>query len=196
MTDATGTDLGQRGKQVLKPSSIWQTVWLEVVPALSISSLRLTPGLNAETMTVEMDLRGAPSETPIQIEAEASFAGQVVSTGSGNADKPLVLKVADPRTWSPAHPELYDLKVKLTRAGQTVDEVGSYFGMRKFEVKPDAVGQPRFMLNGEPLFLTETPDVEIEINGYLTYDREVEKMDAGFLRDLHEKLISELKTHQ
>jgi hypothetical protein len=30
--------------------------------------------------------------------------------------------------------------------------------------------------------------VEIEINGYLTYDRKVEKMDADVLRILHEEL--------
>ena len=34
-----------------------------------------------------------------------------------------------------------------------VDEVGSYFGMRKFELKRDAGGSLRFALNGEPLFL-------------------------------------------
>ena len=37
---------------------------------------------------------------------------------------------------------------------------------------------------------TETSDVEIEINGFLTYDRKVEKMDAGVLRKAHEELIN------
>jgi hypothetical protein len=36
---------------------------------------------------------------------------------------------------------------------------------------------------------TETTDVEIEINGYLTYDRKVEKMNAEVLRKAHEGLI-------
>jgi hypothetical protein len=36
---------------------------------------------------------------------------------------------------------------------------------------------------------TQTTDVEIEINGFLTYDRQVEKMDAGAVRKAHEKLI-------
>jgi hypothetical protein len=36
---------------------------------------------------------------------------------------------------------------------------------------------------------TETTDVEIEINGYLTYDRQVEKMDAETLRRVHEEVI-------
>jgi beta-galactosidase/beta-glucuronidase len=39
---------------------------------------------------------------------------------------------------------------------------------------------------------TETTDAEIEINGYLTYDREVEKMDLQRIRDLHRRLIGEL----
>jgi beta-galactosidase/beta-glucuronidase len=35
---------------------------------------------------------------------------------------------------------------------------------------------------------TQTTDVEIEINGFLTYDRQVEKMDAGILLGLHQTL--------
>ena len=35
---------------------------------------------------------------------------------------------------------------------------------------------------------TQTTDVEIEINGFLTYDRKVEKMDAGTLRQARERL--------
>ena len=36
---------------------------------------------------------------------------------------------------------------------------------------------------------TQTTDVEIEINGFLTYDRKVEKMDAQAVRRAHLKLI-------
>jgi hypothetical protein len=37
---------------------------------------------------------------------------------------------------------------------------------------------------------TQTTDIETEINGLLSYDRKVEKMDADFLRDLHQGLIN------
>ncbi|HEY9087674.1 MAG TPA: glycoside hydrolase family 2 TIM barrel-domain containing protein, partial [Anaerolineaceae bacterium] len=37
---------------------------------------------------------------------------------------------------------------------------------------------------------TQTTDVETEINGYLTYDRAVEKMDITALRRAHERLIA------
>ena len=36
---------------------------------------------------------------------------------------------------------------------------------------------------------TQTTDVEIEINGYLTYDRRLEKMDTARLKEAHTRLI-------
>jgi hypothetical protein len=35
---------------------------------------------------------------------------------------------------------------------------------------------------------TQTTDVEIEVNGFLTYDRQVEKMDGESLRKAHQHL--------
>ncbi len=35
---------------------------------------------------------------------------------------------------------------------------------------------------------TQTTDVEVEVNGLMTYDRKVMKMPADKLRDLHSKL--------
>ena len=37
---------------------------------------------------------------------------------------------------------------------------------------------------------TQTTDVEIEVNGYLTYDRKIVKMDANRLKHIHQNLIS------
>jgi hypothetical protein len=38
---------------------------------------------------------------------------------------------------------------------------------------------------------TQTTDVEIEIKGFLSYDRSVEKMDTEFILNAHEALIRE-----
>lgn len=35
---------------------------------------------------------------------------------------------------------------------------------------------------------TQITDVETEVNGYLTYDRKVEKMDKSALREVHRKI--------
>ncbi len=39
---------------------------------------------------------------------------------------------------------------------------------------------------------TQTTDVEMEVNGYVTYDREVEKMDFGRICNEHRKLCSQI----
>jgi hypothetical protein len=159
--DPTETGLQQRGKQVLRPkgiwytavSGIWQTVWLEEVPAISIESLKLTPNVDNQTLTVEVKIRGVADNGTLRVEAEAISNGEKVSSGSGPVQSPLSLSIPNPKLWSPEDPHLYDLKVRLVREGQVLDEVGSYFAMRKFGLTRDAEGHLRFALNGEPLFL-------------------------------------------
>lgn len=157
--DPTDTGLQQRGKQVLNPkgiwytpvSGIWQTVWLEVVPEVSIASLKLIPDLDSETLTVEVQLRGEVQG--VHVVTEISHNGEkIISTGEQAAG--LVRSVIpNPRVWNPSDPYLYDLKVSLVREDQVLDEVGSYFAMRKFALLKDANGHLRFALNGQPMFL-------------------------------------------
>ncbi|HNY84501.1 MAG TPA: glycoside hydrolase family 2 TIM barrel-domain containing protein, partial [Anaerolineaceae bacterium] len=50
--------------------------------------------------------------------------------------------------------------------------------------------EPLIPLGLSAAIYTELTDVETEINGYLTYDRKAEKMDANSLFDLHQRLIN------
>jgi beta-galactosidase/beta-glucuronidase len=157
--DPTDTSLQQRGKQVLNPkgiwytpvSGIWQTVWLEVVPEVSIESLKLTPDLDSESLSVEVKVRGEVND--LSVVAEISSSGEKIVSVGNQADGPIRCAVPHPRAWTPDDPYLYDLKVQLIRDGQVVDEVGSYFAMRKFGLVKDAKGHQRFALNNQPLFL-------------------------------------------
>ena len=157
--DPTDTGLQQRGKQVLHPkgiwytpiSGIWQTVWLEMVPDISIESLKLTPDLDDHSLSVEVMIRG--TGTGVHVEAEAFSGGERIARGSAPASESVRLRIPDPRKWSPADPFLYDLQVWLIRDGKTLDEVGSYFAMRKFGLAKDDNGHLRFTLNDEMLFL-------------------------------------------
>ena len=64
--DPTDSGFQRRGKQMLHPrppffsacSGIWQTVWLEPVPAASIESLQLTPDVDAGVLKVIVLGRG------------------------------------------------------------------------------------------------------------------------------------------
>jgi len=148
------TDKGPqpRGKQVLEPKSIWytavtgiwQTVWLESVPDAYITQLEIGTDAAAGTITVTV---GSNSAAAGNAQVAVSDGGRSVGTGTGPAGRPIVVRVPQPKLWSPDQPFLYDLKIKLGR-----DEVQSYAGIRTIAVQRDAAGVNRLFLNGKPLF--------------------------------------------
>ena len=123
------------------------------MPATSIQSLTLTPDLDSQILGVQVQVRGDAEVEILAVEAEAYADGERIASGAGAAAGELRLTIPNPRAWSPADPYLYDLRVRLVCGEQVLDEVGSYFAMRKFELRPDTAGHLRFTLNGEPLFL-------------------------------------------
>jgi len=159
VSDPSDSGLQQRGKQVLQPGSIWytpvsgiwQTVWLEPVPEASIEALKLTPDLDGGCLRVEARIRGVAEG--INLEVEVSSNDEPLSSAKGSANGPVVCEIPNPRAWCPADPHLYDLKIRLLHDGQVLDEVGSYFAMRKFGLVRDKTGHLRFTLNGDALFL-------------------------------------------
>jgi hypothetical protein len=58
----------------------------------------------------------------------------------------------NPKLWSPDSPFLYDLRVSLMRNGKSLDEVKSYFGLRKSSLGKDESGLTRLMLNNKFVF--------------------------------------------
>lgn len=162
--DPTDHGKQERGKQSLHPkgifytavSGIWQTVWLEPVPPMYIRSMRLAPDLDQQSLSVQITIENSSgsAECDLRCEAEASFPdGTAVSQTAGGANETLVLSIPEPRLWSPDSPFLYDLKLRLrARDGRILDEVSSYFGMRKFSIGTDRAGWKRLFLNNEPLF--------------------------------------------
>lgn len=159
--DPTGEGVGPHGKQVLNPaniyytptSGIWQTVWMEVVPNASISSLYMTPDIDKGVLNIAVN--GAAGYT---VEINAFAEGKVVSTVKGATGTSLSLPVKNAKLWSPASPYLYDLVVKLKKGNTVIDEVKSYFGMRKISVAKDGKGVDRIMLNNKPYYNLGTLD--------------------------------------
>jgi hypothetical protein len=147
-----------RGKQVSKPegiwytpvTGIWQSVWLEPLPARHILGLRLTPDVAGGVLRVRA--AGSPAVTDDEIEAVASENGRVVGSVRGRVGEDLRLAVPDAHLWSPEDPFLYDLTVRLRNGGVVVDSVGSYFGMRSVSIGRDPNGFARIALNGKPVF--------------------------------------------
>jgi galactose mutarotase len=156
------TDRGPqpRGKQVLSPggiwysavTGIWQTVWLEPVPATYVRGLVITPDVDAGTVRVRVESEGAQSAPNVRV---AVLDGRDrVAEGGGAAGAELTIPVPRAKLWSPRDPFLYGLRVSLAGG----DAVTSYFGMRKIAVGADGAGFNRLLLNGRPLFELGTLD--------------------------------------
>jgi hypothetical protein len=155
--DPTNSQAIACGKQDLNPSGIWytpatgiwQTVWLEPVPLDSICMLKLIPDVDFNTLRVTVDV--SESARTLMVQATAYRDGKAAGTVSGTAGQELNLTLHNPRLWSPEDPYLYDLKVVLKRDDSVVDEIDSYFGMRKIELKK-VDGVNRMCLNGQFVF--------------------------------------------
>jgi beta-galactosidase/beta-glucuronidase len=151
--DPTDQGNSPKGKQVLKPegimytasSGIWQTVWLETVPAEYIDHLQLTPDVDNSNLRILVNVTKNSKDYTV----EAGSGGSVIK---GDANKEMLLKISNARLWSPDDPFLYDITIKLLYNGKVADEVKSYFGMRKIEIKKDSLGQKRIFLNNKYTF--------------------------------------------
>lgn len=123
--------LNRGGMWYTPVSGIWQTVWLESVPARYIEKLKITVTEASATITV----------TP-------ALTGHVLMDGKRYPLQKGVAEVTpeDPHLWTPEDPYLYRFTVETEE-----DRVESYFALRTLEIKEYA-GIPRLCLNGTPYF--------------------------------------------
>lgn len=162
-------DLRQpRGKQDWQPEShaiwydrtsgIWQTVWLEEVPAARIRALRWKP--DADGRGVDMDVRvrtdgreGARLRVVLRQGARL-LSDDVYSVDRGQVQRRITLAEHDMSLghsdllWSPEHPNLIDATLVLLDGDEVLDTVGSYTAVRSISASRD-----RLLLNGRPYYL-------------------------------------------
>lgn len=158
VTDPVDKGPQPRGKQVLKPSGIWytsvtgiwRTAWIEAVPKTWISRFTQVPDIERQLLSLVVQL--SSPQPGDRIKVSALDGNTMVSEAEGIADNLIALKVPDPKLWSPGNPFLYDLKISVVRNGKTVDEIKSYFGMRKISLSQDSNGVLRMMLNNKFVF--------------------------------------------
>jgi Glycosyl hydrolases family 2, sugar binding domain/Glycosyl hydrolases family 2/Glycosyl hydrolases family 2, TIM barrel domain len=165
VSDPTDTGSNPHGKQSLDPreifytssSGIWQTVWLETVPQTYVASLTMTPDVDHELLYLRVSL-GGPINGYVTQATVMEGLSIVSRVDSKIVNGCITLPIRHPRLWSPGNPFLYDLKVRLLKGDRIVDEVKSYFGMRKVEVKKDPQGMERIFLNGRYTYNLGTLD--------------------------------------
>jgi hypothetical protein len=147
-----------RGKQVNKPrgiwytpvTGIWQTVWLEAVPKTYIASTHQTPDVDKKVVVIKASvIQLQPGD---QVKVTAYDGPDRIAEQAVNPIDPAELSIDNPKLWSPDQPHLYDLRIAVIRKGKVIDEVKSYFAMRKISMATDGNGVQRMMLNNTFLF--------------------------------------------
>ncbi|NMP38301.1 MAG: glycoside hydrolase family 2 [Clostridiales bacterium] len=169
--DPTDEGWQQRGKQTQKShgfwytatSGIWQTVWLEAVSTSRIDSIRLLPDIDAGTVKITSSLIDADgcTLTAFVFDGEKQVVREEIGCDAE-------IKLDNFRLWSPEEPNLYDLKLELSKDGEVLDSVMSYFGMRKFSIEKTSDGYPRLFLNNKVYFQNGLLDQGYWCDGVLT----------------------------
>ena len=182
-----------RGKQRYKDQNfecwyvdttgIYKTVWLEYVSNSYDSSVKITPLLKEETVTLEYSLINAEG---LKLKSEVYYdnkliAGSVCFVLNNKLTTTLNLS-GNIYPWDTTNPNLYDLKIVLEDDGREVDVVSSYFGLREVSVK-----NGKIYLNGKVLYQKLVLDQGYWLDSHLTppsnealYEDIVKMMELGF----------------
>lgn len=158
-----------RGKQFWKENSesiwytrttgIWQTVWLEAVSETHLETVKFTPDIDSGDIAVEFEVMGDFKKKTLLI--EISFRGHVVAEEVITIEEHFTKRVFNifnrkifrtnfhdnGWTWTPESPNLFDVKIKVCDGTKILDEVVSYFGMRKIHTEDGMV-----FLNNKPYY--------------------------------------------
>lgn len=170
-----------RGKQCIEPSGmwysaqsgIWQTVWMEWVPSVYVTSLKLNPDIDKKTLKIQFKV----SEMKGQITINSSNPDLIkeYSIDSIEDDKIYVtVQLRNFNLWTPENPQLYFLNIDYGK-----DSFTTYFAMRHFGVGVDENGYARLTLNHEPYFMNGVLD-----QGYYPESLMTPPSDAAMVFDI------------
>ncbi|GFP76980.1 glycoside hydrolase family 2 protein [Clostridium fungisolvens] len=184
-----------RGKQYWKEKSegifytrttgIWQTVWLEAVSENYLQNLWITPDLDNKKVHVEYELERVSSNT--YLEVTITLRDKVIVqdrigiiNGRGKRDFWLDQNITidwnhqEAWAWTPENPVLFDINFKVIVDDTCIDEVNSYFGLRKVSIVSG-----KFMLNNRPYFQKLLLD-----QGYWEKSLLTAPSDEDFVKDI------------
>lgn len=159
---------------------IWQTVYLERRGTVAFKYIHFTPDIDREVLKVTARLN-RPAPKNLQIDLIFPGGELPISTSTikkGAEELAFELSIPGPHLWALDDPYLYDLSVQLRQKELKLDEVHSYFGMRKISIT-DLPGSnfPYVALNNRPIYLQLSLDQAYHPEGFYTYPSD------AFMRD-------------
>ena len=182
------------GCNYTRTTGIWQTVWMEAVHPEGLQSVQMIPDIDQQQLIIRPRFY---KELGGKLEVTLKDNGKVISkeTVAVNSLSTVILPVKKMKTWSPENPFLYDVELRvIDKAGNVVDEVKSYAGMRKVHIEGKKI-----YLNNQPYYQRLVLDQGFYPDGIWTApsDEALKKdiqlsMEAGFNgARLHQKVFEE-----
>ena len=146
-------------------TGIWQTVWLEPLPRVSIESTAFAFSHASGELTYSAFFSG---QVDGELLVNLSRGGQPVATATTGVDlrseARVEFRLPDGVLWSPDSPALYDVELKLVnKAADEVDEARSYVALREVSVE-----EGELRLNGQKLYLRGVLDQGYYPGGWYT----------------------------
>jgi hypothetical protein len=148
--------VGKQWRWYTTVSGIWQTVFVEPRASSFIKSFRMVPEIETGVVHLAVQCTGAGDDCSVRAkirsgDRECGTAEFAVRDGRATGTvtvEPLLL-------WCPNHPHLYDMLFELVRNNEIVDQVNSYFGMRKIDTGPsdDPEAPAVLRINGTQRYL-------------------------------------------
>ncbi len=181
-----------------RTTGIWQTVWMEPVPAVSLGRPRLTPDVGNSMIRLEQSFLGSPKGLSLRAvlkdkQGPVSTAQCAVADFATRLDLPIPAERR--KLWQAGEGNLYDIDIQLLDAkGKVIDEIASYAGLRSVAIDGKAI-----RINGKSVFQRLVLDQGYYADGILTAPSEQAliddiqlSLDAGFNgARLHQKVFEE-----
>lgn len=171
-----------RGKQYWKERSegifytgstgIWQTVWLEPVYKTHLDRVKMVPNIDENEITIRSFINRFSKEKNVKLRTRIMFQGKTIIEDVidiYNSEETRTIKISGDdhygyvHLWSPEEPNLYTVHFTLYENDVIIDEVESYFGMRKISVE-----NGKLCLNNRPYFKRMVLDQGYYPEGLLT----------------------------
>ena len=153
---------------------IWQTVYLDARGENFIKSIKFTPDIDNQKVTVRVATsRPASGNTSLKIRflngnQKNPDISRIIS--NGQSETSLDITIEDMQLWDLDNPFLYDVKVSVGEKDKEEDCVQSYFGMRKIGViKMPGAGYKYISLNNKPVYLQMCLDQSYHPDGFYTF---------------------------
>jgi beta-galactosidase/beta-glucuronidase len=142
------TALHSAGCSYTRTTGIWQTVWLEPVDPEGLQEAVITPDIDQKQLVIRPQFYHESNGNTLTIKMLDGTKVVAEKTVNATNQSVIILPVKNMKLWSPESPFLYDLTYTVkNKAGQILDGVKSYVGMRKIHL-----ANGYFYLNNKPYF--------------------------------------------